>query len=60
MMGIKEGSWCNKHWVLYGTDESLNSTLKLIICFMLTNLNLKKKSDWGNQVQSSSSNRWEK
>ena len=25
-MGIKEGTWCNEHWVLYATDESLNST----------------------------------
>ena len=25
-MGIEEGTWCNEHWVLYATDESLNST----------------------------------
>ena len=26
VMGIKESAWCNEHWVLYATDESLNST----------------------------------
>ena len=26
VMGIKEGMWCHEHWVLYATDESLNST----------------------------------
>ena len=26
VMGIKKGIWCNEHWVLYATDESLNST----------------------------------
>jgi len=25
-MGIKEGTWCDEHWVLYVSDESLNST----------------------------------
>ena len=25
-MDIKEGMWYNEHWVLYATDESLNST----------------------------------
>jgi len=25
-MDINEGTWCNEHWVLYATDESLNST----------------------------------
>jgi len=25
-MGIKEGTWCDEHWVLYATDELLNST----------------------------------
>ena len=25
-MGIKEGMGCDKHWVLYATDEFLNST----------------------------------
>jgi len=23
---MKEGMWWNAHWVLYATDESLNST----------------------------------
>ena len=26
VMGIKEGTWWNEHWVSYATDESLNST----------------------------------
>ena len=26
MMGMKEGTGWNEHWVLYATDESLNST----------------------------------
>ena len=26
VMGIKEGIGCHEHWVLYATDESLNST----------------------------------
>ena len=25
-MGIKEGTCCDEHWVLYVSDESLNST----------------------------------
>ena len=25
-MDIKEGSRCNEHWILYKTDESLNTT----------------------------------
>ena len=24
-MGIKEGTWFDEHWVLYVSDESLNS-----------------------------------
>ena len=26
MMDIKEGTWCDEHWVFYATDELLNST----------------------------------
>ena len=26
VMGVKEGTRCNEHWVLYKTDESLTST----------------------------------
>ena len=26
VMGIKEGTSCNEHWVLYATIESLDST----------------------------------
>ena len=25
-MGIKKDTWCDEHWVLYATDELLNST----------------------------------
>lgn len=38
MMGNKEGTLYNEHWELYTTDETLNSTPKLIIHYMLTNL----------------------
>ena len=31
------------HWVLYATDESLNSALKLVIQYMFTKLNLNKE-----------------
>ena len=31
-----------EHWVLQATDESLNLTLKLILYYTLTNLNLNK------------------
>ena len=24
-MGIKEGMWCDEHWLLYATDELLNT-----------------------------------
>ena len=24
--GIKEGTWCEEHWVLHTTDESLTSS----------------------------------
>ena len=26
VMGIKEGTWCNEHWVLYTPDLLLNTT----------------------------------
>ena len=26
VMGIKEGTCCDEHWMLYVSDESLNST----------------------------------
>ena len=26
VMGIKEGTWCDEHWVLYTTDKLLNTT----------------------------------
>ena len=27
--GIMEGTWCDEHWVLYTTDELLNSTSEI-------------------------------
>ena len=39
-MGIKEGTW-DEHWVLYVSDESLNSTLEIIIT-LYVNLDLNK------------------
>ena len=40
IMGMKEGTRCDERRVLYATDESLNSILKLIIHSVLTNLSL--------------------
>ena len=31
VMGIKEGTSWDEHWVLYVSDESLNSTPEIII-----------------------------
>jgi len=28
VMGIKEGTWSDEHWVLYATNESLNTISK--------------------------------
>ena len=42
LMDIKEGPCCHEHWVLYATDESLNSTPKLTRHYMLANLTLNK------------------
>ena len=39
-MDSKEETCWDKHWLLYVSDESLNSTPKTII--MLTNLDLNK------------------
>ena len=30
LMSIEEGMCCDEHWVLYATNESLNTTQKLI------------------------------
>ena len=38
-MGIKEGTCCDEHWVLYVSDESLNSTPEANIALMLTDKN---------------------
>jgi len=39
-MGIKEGTCCDEHWVLYVSDESLNSTPETNTTLYLTNLSL--------------------
>ena len=38
-MSINEGA-CGKHWVMYLSNESLNSTPKQILHCMITNQNL--------------------
>ena len=44
VMGIKEGTGCNKNWVLYANDESLHIlSLKLIL-----KRNKKVLTDWVN------------
>ena len=40
-MGIKEDTCCDEHWVLYVSDQSLNSTPESNIT-LLTNWNLNK------------------
>ena len=40
--GIKEGTCKDEHWVLYASDESLNSIPETNKHCMLTNLNLNK------------------
>ena len=42
VMGMKEGMWCNEHWVLYATDESLNYTSETNKHYMLIKLNWNK------------------
>lgn len=41
-MGIKEGTCCDQHWVLYVSDESLNSTPETNTVWYANNLNLNK------------------
>ena len=41
-MDIKEGTCYDEHWVLYVSDEPLNSTPEPLLCYMLTNLDLNK------------------
>ena len=38
MMGIKEGTYCMVHWVLYANNESWNITSNLRMYFMMTNI----------------------
>ena len=40
VMGIKEGT-CVEHWVLYGSDESLNSTPETSITVYVSELECK-------------------
>ena len=42
VMGIKEGTCWDEHWVLYVSDELLGSSRKPVLYCMLTNLNLNK------------------
>ena len=41
-MGIKEGTWWDEHWMLYITDELLNTTseTKYVLYVGYLNLNL--------------------
>ena len=41
-MGIKKGTCWDEHWVLYVSDESLNSTPESLLHYILTNLDLNK------------------
>lgn len=34
MIGIKEGTCCDEHWVLYTTNESLSTTQKTNYCML--------------------------
>jgi len=45
VMGIKEGTCCGEHWVLYTTNESFNTTSKIndVLCVGLVNFVKKKK-----------------
>ena len=36
--------YCEEHWVLYVSDESLNSTPETSINYVLTNWNLNRNS----------------
>ena len=41
MMSIKEGTCCDEHWVLYVSDESLNSFLETNITLHVNQLEFK-------------------
>ena len=43
LMGIKEGSCWDEHWVLYVSDESQNSTPETITTIYVNYLGFKKK-----------------
>ena len=40
MMGIKEGTFWDEHWVSYVSDESMGSTPEARLHCMLSNLNI--------------------
>ena len=42
VMGIKEGTYCMEHWVLYANNESWNTTSKITMYCMVTNITYKK------------------
>lgn len=55
VMGIKEGTFCDKHWVLYSTNESLNSTSTtndVLYSGQLTEHNEKKSEKTVNEIKS--------
>ena len=52
VMGIKEDTCCDEHWVLDLNDKSLNSTPETILTCMLTNQNLNKNLKEKNVVMS--------
>ena len=50
VMGLKEGTVCDEHWVLYVSDEPLNSTSEPILNRMSTNRNLNLKENLKTEV----------
>ena len=56
VMGIKEGTCWEEHWVLYVSDESLNSILKPILHVCELKFKLKKKG--GDSFSISSGKIW--
>ena len=43
VMNVKRGTWCNEHWLLYKTDESMTSISetnnKLYVNYLNLNVN---------------------
>jgi len=45
-MGMKEGTWYDEHWVLYATDESVDTTSETnTICWLIEFKQKKKQQD---------------